>query len=944
MVMRAGVSLRILAALVVLASQAATQQVCYVTNYETDVVRVIDIATRQLSPNPIQLDVNAEPRGIAFRPGAQEAWVVESSLTAQVSRVDMFTRSKFATGIPVALPSHGIAFHPDGDRAYVTQSSLFAPGSVTVIDTETEATHSILMDAWAVEVAFLPDGSKAYVTHNSNLVTVIDTATETTQTISLSAVAPGVAFSGYGVACHPDGSEVYVTAAGNAPPGTNHIIAVISATTDTIVASIPVAEAPRDVAFLPDGTKAYVATSAGDVVVVDTDTRATTNVYVGSGPRGIAVTRDGSEVWVSRSPGGVAIIQTSDNEVIDIPIPGLPYDLAIGPRGSGIQDDDPPIVAINAPVQDEVFGTLTTPLDATITDVSSTSVISSPSGLTGSTPPGGGDVAGTVALENEGENTLTVSATDAFGNRGGSSVTVIRDTTPPVIDVLSPSDSAVLGETPATFTAQVSDLTATTVTFGQNDESLPAGGGVVSGNVDLVTGTNTVTFTARDAAGNMGTAARNVILDLAAPIVSIDSPVDGACFGPGESPIAAVATVSDLTATTVSSVPAGIAGSLPAGGGSVTGPLSLVEGWNTIVVSATDATSRTGSDSVAVLLDTTPPAVSLNSPAGGDPVRGLIDFDAIAVDASPGSGVSLVELSVDGSVVASFGQEPFETSLDTTGLTDGLHVLAVTATDGKGNSASASRQVIVDNTSPVLSIDTPLSGWVVSGTIAFDATVTDAGSGVTTLQMQAAGQEPNPTDGSRAFVPPIALGTGASQVDTTRFADGPLVLSAAARDAAGNDATAAVTVQVDNQAPSKTLIAPADGDVVSGTINIAADAQDPNLATLEIFVDGVTVGSSTTSSLVVPFDTTARLDGPMTVTVRATDSAGNSSTCSATVTVDNVPSVDCKLHPETLNMKSKGKNRSVTLRVEGSNLGMLMPTEEHDWELRVPGGDAASAG
>ena len=44
-----------------------------------------------------------------------------------------------------------------------------------------------------------------------------------------------------------------------------------------------------------------------------------------------------------------------------------------------------------------------------------------------------------------------------------------------------------------------------------------------------------------DAAGNVGAAVRNVILDLDAPLVSIDVPADGACFGPGESPVAVIA-------------------------------------------------------------------------------------------------------------------------------------------------------------------------------------------------------------------------------------------------------------------------------------------------------------------------------------------------------------------------------------------------------------------
>ena len=400
-----------------------------------------------------------------------------------------------------------------------------------------------------------------------------------------------------------------------------------------------------------------------------------------------------------------------------------------------------------------------------------------------------------------------------------------------------------------------------------------------------------------------------------------------------------IATISDLSATTVSSTPAGVSGALPAGGGTVTGAVALAEGSNTISVWAADQAASSSSASVVVVLDTTPPTIAVESPDEGAAVRGSIDFDATATDAAPGSGVAQVELLVDGGLAASLAAAPFESTLDTTTLPDGAHSLTARATDGKGNVASASVAVLVDNTPPAILIQTPFDGAIVGGTLAFATTVSDGGSGASSVMMLAAGQAPNPTDGSDTFVPPVTAASGASAVDTTQFADGPLVLSVAAFDAAGNPASASVTVQVDNLAPDKALLAPADGAVVSGVVDLAAQASDPNLATLEIRVDGIPVGSTSASTtLTVPFDTTTRLDGPMTISVLATDTAGNTSTCTATVTVDNIASADCSLHPETLNLKSKGKGKHVTLEVEGSTLELLLPTEDHAWELRVPGG------
>ena len=188
------------------------------------------------------------------------------------------------------------------------------------------------------------------------------------------------------------------------------------------------------------------------------------------------------------------------------------------------------------PLDGQVFGTTSVALHATITDDSATTVSSTPAGVSASLPAGGGAVDGNVPLQVEGDNVLSVSATDDAGNLGGSSVTVVRDTTPPLVDVLSPPEGAVLGTDPATFTAGVTDATATTLVFAGNTLAFAAGGGQASGPVDLIPGENAISFTATDAAGHVTVATRHVVLDLEAPVIAIDTPADGTCFGPGESP------------------------------------------------------------------------------------------------------------------------------------------------------------------------------------------------------------------------------------------------------------------------------------------------------------------------------------------------------------------------------------------------------------------------
>lgn len=602
-------------------------------------------------------------------------------------------------------------------------------------------------------------------------------------------------------------------------------------------------------------------------------------------------------------------------------------------------DSEQPIVGITSPSDGEVIGAATVTVSASIADESETTVELSPGGLIFTLPEGGGSVDGVVGLV-EGPNTLTVNATDSGGNAAGSAVEVIRDTIAPSVAVPSPTEGEVLGSSPATVNVDVVDATGTSVDFLGVSGAVPAGGGSFSGDANLIEGPNAIVVSVTDQGGNASELTRNVVLDVTAPIVEITAPANGSTFGPGETSVWVSATVGDLTATTLSSAPPGVEGSLPAGGGTAAGTVALDEGSNTILVNATDASGKTGSHSVTVVLDTTGPEVSLAAPADGDAVRGVVDVVVVATDPLPGSGVARVDLELDGQPVGSLTSSPFETVLDTSGISDGPHSLKAVAFDGEGNFAPAVIQMTVDNTPPAISIADPADGSFVMGTIGFSVTASDAVSGLQSVTMLAGGGAPTGDD-SVIFPLPVGSTTRFGSEDTTGQGDGPLLLSASAVDAAGNEALATVTVIADNTLPEKSLISPLDGSTVSGVMMIEAAATDANLASIEIRLDGNSLGSSSASPFQIDVDTKLFLDGEMLVESIVTDLAGNQSLCQATVTVDNL-SVD--LDPDTLNLRSKGGANSVTLTVEGVNAGLLAGALiDHEVVVLVPGGNAITA-
>ncbi len=339
---------------------------------------------------------------------------------------------------------------------------------------------------------------------------------------------------------------------------------------------------------------------------------------------------------------------------------------------------------------------------ATVKDANEMTVVSTPAGINTSLDPGQSIVSGILALANEGPNTIGITVTDGGTNQSSAAVVVIRDSEKPRLSVLSPAANAVLGSNvPVKFTVRIEDRTPSKLDINGTsldvlqsaDPETTFNEEIVMSDVTLAPGANLVEIVAVDCAGNETRIWHPVTVDFTAPIVTIDSPTSTTgtpCFGPGESPIAVTATIDDISTTTVSSNPAGVNGSLPGGGGIVSGSVGLVEGSNVITVEAEDAGGLSSSDSITVIYDTTGPDATFTSPADGDIMRGTIDWDAEVTDATPGSGVASVEFFVDGASTpfVAFTSGPFEAQLDTTTLTARTHTLSILAPAGQGTTTS----------------------------------------------------------------------------------------------------------------------------------------------------------------------------------------------------------------------------------------------------------------
>src|SRR5207244_3567808 len=96
--------------------------------------------------------------------------------------------------------------------------------------------------------------------------------------------------------------------------------------------------------------------------------------------------------------------------------------------------------------------------------------------------------------------------------------------------------------------------------------------------------------------------------------------------------------------------------------------------------------------------DRTAPTVSINSPVDGATVSGTVTATASASD---NVGVTSVQFQIDGANIGSpLTAVPYIYSWDTTGASNGTHIVGVVARDAAGNQSNTGVTVLVDNSGP----------------------------------------------------------------------------------------------------------------------------------------------------------------------------------------------------------------------------------------------------
>jgi hypothetical protein len=424
-----------------------------------------------------------------------------------------------------------------------------------------------------------------------------------------------------------------------------------------------------------------------------------------------------------------------------------------------------------------------------------------------------------------GTTTVNATATDASGNTAMCSFTVT------VTDTQNPTISCPANITVNNDPGQCSAVVNFTVSAADNCPGVTVVSSPASGSAFPV-GTTTVNSTATDAAGRTATCSFTVTVnDTQNPVITCPANiVQPAAAGQCSATVNFNVTAADnCPGVTVVSSPAS---------GSV-----FPVGTTTVMATATDAAGHTATCSFTVTVnDTQPPTISCpaNISVGNAPgtCSATVSFTVGASDNCP--GVTVVATPASGS-----------------SFPVGTTTVNATATDASGNTAMCSFTVTVTDTqNPTISCPANITvnndPGQCSAVVNFTVSAADNCPGVTVVSSPASGS---------------AFPVGTTTVNST------------ATDATGRTATCSFTVTV-NDTQNPVITCPANivqttaPGVCSAIVNFNVTATDNCSGA------GVTVVSTPASGSVFPVGTT-------TVMATATDAAGNTATCSFTVTVVN---------------------------------------------------------
>jgi uncharacterized protein (TIGR03437 family) len=405
-----------------------------------------------------------------------------------------------------------------------------------------------------------------------------------------------------------------------------------------------------------------------------------------------------------------------------------------------------------------------------------------------------------MALQS-GTTAVTVTARDGAGNTGSAVLTVTStgsDTTPPTVTITSPTTALTLnvGSSTLNLGGTASDnVGVSQVTWATNKGASGTATGTANWTVNglvLVSGSTTVTVTARDAAGNVSSKTLTVNYtpgaDTIPPTVTITTPTSALAWNAPNSTLNLAGAASDnvgvsqVTWTT----DRGASGTATGTTSWTISGMVLLSGTTIVTVTARDAAGNVANRALTVTYtpggDAVAPAVTITSPTSGSTFSTSYSVLSLGGTASDNVGVSQVTWSTNrGASGTATGTSNW--TINGLVLAVGDTYVTVIARDAAGNIAS--RTLLVSYT-PLGTVSVAITSPTSQSTYyASQKTISLAGhaSANTTQVNWVADQGQGQATGTTAWTAPgIDLRNGSNQITVT------------ATDGDGNQSTALMTV------------------------------------------------------------------------------------------------------------------------------------------------------
>jgi hypothetical protein len=464
---------------------------------------------------------------------------------------------------------------------------------------------------------------------------------------------------------------------------------------------------------------------------------------------------------------------------------------------------------------------------------------------------------------------VAVAAHDLTIEQGARLAFFALDGTPPAVSILAPVDGSLLANAlptiSATYTDDLSGVDPATLHVALDGADITAACQVAAAAATcvppqpLAAGGHSLGVSVKDRAGNTGAASSSftLMLEAAPPVVTLTLPLEGATVHTAS--VAVLGTV--IAQATISSVTVNGQG-VALQGGAFSTQVTLTQGLNLIQVLATDANGAIGAAAADVILDTTPPVLTVSQPAAG----GLINAAGVQIvgQATDDNGIGGVKVA--GHAVTVHPDGTFQVQVS---LAEGSNAIALQAFDLAGNETDQTL-TLVRFSLPEVAITSPADlSYIAATTVTVSGTVSDPAATVSVN-----GQ-------------PATVAGGTFMATGVPLLEGGNILTVTAANAAGHVNTATINVVRDLTPPHLAIAYPQDGTTVfDPAITVSGMVNDIVAGTVNASQASVTVNGQAATVANRSFVASAALvQGSNLIMVQAKDVSGNTAQATVTVTL-----------------------------------------------------------